>query len=100
MKNEAHARIIINKLLEEAGWRFLDDENGKANILLENHVKITQEAIHDWGVDYEMTKNGSLDLATPAIVVWAQPPGGRNHLVRTREAPRSWAVDRKPNSIA
>jgi type I restriction enzyme R subunit len=24
---EAKARIKINKLLEEAGWRFFDDEN-------------------------------------------------------------------------
>ncbi len=43
MKNETHARIKINKLLEEAGWRFFDNEQGKANILLENHVKITRK---------------------------------------------------------
>ena len=42
MKNEAHARIKINQLLEEAGWRFFDNNEGAANILLENHVKITQ----------------------------------------------------------
>jgi len=42
MKNEAHARIRINQLLEEAGWRFFDHEEGHANILLENNVKITQ----------------------------------------------------------
>jgi len=30
MQKEAKARIRINKLLEEAGWRFFDDENGKA----------------------------------------------------------------------
>ena len=29
---EAKARIKINKLLEAAGWRFFDDENGSANI--------------------------------------------------------------------
>lgn len=62
MKNEAHARIKINQLLEEAGWRFFDDEKGKANILLENHVKITQKEIDAWGNDYEKTKNGSLDF--------------------------------------
>lgn len=62
MKNEAHARIKINQLLTEAGWRFFDDENGKANILLENHVKITQSDIDDWGNDYEKTKHGSLDF--------------------------------------
>ena len=62
MKNEAHARIKINQLLEEAGWRFFDNETEKANILLENHVKITQKEIDAWGNDYEKTKNGSLDF--------------------------------------
>jgi len=62
MKNEAHARIKINQLLSEAGWRFFDNDLGKANILLENHVKITQTAIDDWGNDYEKVKNGSLDF--------------------------------------
>ncbi|MBN2747263.1 MAG: type I restriction enzyme HsdR N-terminal domain-containing protein [Bacteroidales bacterium] len=60
--NEATARIKINKLLEEAGWRFFDSEEGKANILLENHVKITQEHVDAWGNDFEKTKHGSLDF--------------------------------------
>ena len=34
---EAKARIKINKLLEEAGWRFFDSEEGKTNILLEDY---------------------------------------------------------------
>ncbi|KRG28678.1 restriction endonuclease subunit R [Salegentibacter mishustinae] len=62
MKNEAHARIKINKLLEEAGWRFFDNGKGKANILLENRVKITQELMDAWGNDYEETTDGSLDF--------------------------------------
>lgn len=62
MKNEAHARIKINHLLEEAGWRFFDSEEGPANILLENHVKITQKDVDAWGNDYEKTKSGSLDF--------------------------------------
>ena len=32
---EAKARIKINKLLEEAGWRFLDDENGTAKFVID-----------------------------------------------------------------
>ena len=36
---EAQARIKINKLLEESGWRFFDDGKGKANIVLEPNVK-------------------------------------------------------------
>lgn len=62
MKNEAHARIKINKLLEDAGWRFFDNENGKANILLENHVKIKQQNVDAWGNDFEKTNSGSLDF--------------------------------------
>lgn len=37
---EAKARIKINRLLEESGWRFFDDEHGPANIRLEPNVKI------------------------------------------------------------
>ena len=62
MSKEAKARIKINKLLEEAGWRFFDDEEGPANILLENYIKITQKEIDAWGNDYEQTKSGSLDF--------------------------------------
>ncbi len=62
MKNEAHARIKINKLLEEAGWRFFDNHEGNANILLENHVKITQQEADAWGNDFEKTTHGSLDF--------------------------------------
>lgn len=62
LQNEAHARIKINQLLEEAGWRFFDNHEGKANILLENHVKISQQAIDAWGNDYEKIKSGSLDF--------------------------------------
>lgn len=62
MSKEAKARVRINKLLEEAGWRFFDDDKGPANILLENHVKITQTEIDAWGNDYEQTKTGSLDF--------------------------------------
>lgn len=62
LQNEAHARIKINRLLEEAGWRFFDNHEVKANILLENHVKITQKEIDAWGNDYEKVKSGSLDF--------------------------------------
>lgn len=42
MQKEAHARIKINKLLEESGWRFYDSEQGKANIRLEAGVKFDE----------------------------------------------------------
>ncbi len=62
LQNEAHARIKINQLLEEAGWRFFDSSEGKANILLENRIKITQKEVDAWGNDYEKVKSGSLDF--------------------------------------
>lgn len=59
---EAKARIKINKLLEEAGWRFFDDEKGPANIQLEPNVKITKKDIDAFGVDFESTKGGFVDF--------------------------------------
>jgi len=56
-EKEAKARIKINKLLEEAGWRFFDSEQVKANILLENNVKITRQKLDEWGEDFESVKN-------------------------------------------
>lgn len=39
---EAKARIKINELLEESGWRFFDHTKDKANIVLEPKVKLTK----------------------------------------------------------
>ncbi|MCF7734635.1 MAG: hypothetical protein K9N23_23330 [Akkermansiaceae bacterium] len=39
--NEASARIKINKLLEEAGWRFFADGRGAGNIQLEPNASFT-----------------------------------------------------------
>ncbi len=61
MKKEAQARIKINKLLEEAGWRFFDDDNGKANIVLEGGITLTQEYMNEFGDDFEGTKKGYID---------------------------------------
>ncbi|MFC1563817.1 DEAD/DEAH box helicase family protein [candidate division KSB1 bacterium] len=59
---EAQARIKINKLLENAGWRFFDDQNGKANISLENNVKISKTEFDEYGNDFEGTANGFIDF--------------------------------------
>lgn len=59
---EAQARIKINKLLEEAGWRFFDSQDGPANIQLEANVKITKKAIGDCGENFEKVKNGFVDF--------------------------------------
>lgn len=59
---EATARIKINKLLEQSGWRFFDDENGIANISLELNTKITQQQVDAFGNDFETTKKGFVDF--------------------------------------
>lgn len=56
-EKEAGARIKINKLLEQSGWRFEDDVDGKANIQLEPGVKYTE-----LGDDFEHTKQGFIDF--------------------------------------
>ncbi len=62
VEKEAKARIKINKLLEESGWSFFDNEAGKANILLENNVKLTKEKLNELGEDFEKTGNGFIDF--------------------------------------
>ena len=59
---EAKARIKINKLLEASGWRFFDDAEGKANIVLEPNVKLTKEQVDDLGENFETTRNGFIDF--------------------------------------
>ena len=59
---EAKARIKINKLLEAAGWRFFDDENGPANIQLEANEKLTKKQIDEYGDNFEKVKNGFVDF--------------------------------------
>jgi len=61
-QKEAKARIKINKMLEESGWRFFDDENGPANIVLENNVKITKTHFDEFGENFEKTANGFIDF--------------------------------------
>lgn len=62
MAKEAKARIKINKLLEDSGWRLLDSTDGKANVLFENNVKITKEGIDALGENFEKTSNGFIDF--------------------------------------
>ncbi len=59
---EAKARIKINKMLEDAGWRFFDSEAGPANIQLEANVKLTKKQIDDCGENFEKNKNGFIDF--------------------------------------
>jgi type I restriction enzyme, R subunit len=59
---EATARIKINRLLEEAGWRFFDEAAGPANIVLEPNIKLKGADIDALGEDFERTKNGFVDF--------------------------------------
>ena len=57
IQKEAQARVKINKLLEESGWRFEDDKKGKANIQLEPGVKYSE-----LGDDFENEVHGFIDF--------------------------------------
>ncbi len=70
---EAAARIKINKLLEESGWRFVADKNGPANIQLEPGIILS-----DLGEDFENVSKGYIDFllldkdGRPLVVVEAK----------------------------
>ena len=91
MAKEAKARIKINKLLEESGWRFFDDAKGKANIVLEPRVKVTKAAIDALGDNFEDTGNGFIDFLLldeagfPLVVLEAKSED-RNPLVGKEQA--------------
>ena len=59
---EAKARIKINKLLEEADWRFFDNADGKANIVLEANTKLIQAGIDVLGDNFEKVQKGFIDF--------------------------------------
>jgi len=81
MSKEAASRIKINKLLEESGWRFFDDENGRANIQLETGSKITKQQLDELGDDFENVTQGYLDYLLigkdgfPLVVLEAKREG-------------------------
>lgn len=62
MRKEAQARIKINQRLQESGWRFFDDETGRANVALESGIKITEQDVDAFGDDFEKTKKGYVDF--------------------------------------
>lgn len=79
--SEAQARITINKLLEEAGWRFAtDDSAGRANVLCEHRVT-RQCPGADLGRDFENAPGGFVDYlllntdGRPVAVVEAKREG-------------------------
>lgn len=59
---EAKARLKINKLLEEAGWRFFDADGKPANIQVEPNVKISKQQVDSMGENFDKVKNGFIDF--------------------------------------
>jgi type I restriction enzyme R subunit len=97
-QKEAQARIKINKLLEDAGWRFFDNEKGKATIKLES--SITMEEL---GEDFQHSKSGFIDFLlvdenqNPILVLEAKKES-LNPLVGKEQA-RNYATSQKVKFI-
>lgn len=94
MSKEAKSRIKINKLLETSGWRFFDDENGRANIQLEANVKLFQKHIDALGEDFEKSKNGFVDscFLMKRVSLWS-------FLKRNGKKKNHWTVKNKPEGM-
>lgn len=88
---EATARIKINKLLEAAGWRFLADSDGPANIRLEPSVTIKLADLDGLGENFEKSGKGFVDFlllderSFPLLVLEAKA-ADKNPLVGKEQA--------------
>ena len=60
--SEATARIKINKLLENAEWRFFPEGDRPANIRLEPSVTIKKSHLDTLGDDFDKTTTGFVDF--------------------------------------
>ena len=91
--SEAAARVKINKLLEEAGWRFFSEDGKPANIRLEPSVTIKASDLDGLGDDFEQTSRGFIDFLLldergfPLIVLEAKSEE-KNPLVGKEQARR------------
>ena len=59
---EATARIKINRMLEKAGWRFFDSDEGPSNIILEGKTSLKKSDLEGLGEDFEKSKKGFVDF--------------------------------------
>ena len=95
---EAKARIKINKLLEESGWRFFDSPEGKANIDVESHIKFDE-----LGEDFEKVKGGFIDFLlldefqNPLVVLEAKSE--KIEPLFAKEQARKYAIAQKAQYI-
>lgn len=90
---EAAARIKINQLLENAGWRFFADAKGPANIQLEPSVTVKTQDLDALGENFEKSSKGFIDFLLlnekdfPFIVLEAKAED-KNPLVGKEQARR------------
>ena len=90
-EKEAKARIKINKLLEEAGWRFFPSPAGPANIQLEPSVTLKPAQLDALGENFEKATKGFVDFllldakGSPLIVLEAKAED-KNPLVGKEQA--------------
>jgi type I site-specific restriction endonuclease len=105
MPSEAEARISINKLPEETGWRFLPDADGnRENIVLDHRVSGgTFSPNADLGDDFERVPEGLVDyllLNTDgrAVAVVEAKRESINRLAANDQA-RAYAVSLNANHI-
>jgi len=62
-EKEAEVRIKINKLLEKAGWRLCDDENGRKNVDLEHSTRVQKSDKETGGaIDYLLLDDKNFPL--------------------------------------
>ena len=95
MSNEATSRIKINRLLENAGWRFFEQDGQPPNICLEAKATITRQQFDEFGENFEKTKNGYIDFLMldqkgfPFIVLEAKSTA--KHPLIAKEQAREYA---------
>jgi type I restriction enzyme, R subunit len=86
-EKEAKARIKINKMLEEAGWRLLDSPAARANVHLETTIALKADQL---GNDFEKLPIGHADYslhddnAYPVAVLEARYNRPRSMMVKFR----------------
>jgi len=92
-EKEATARIKINRLLEEAGWRILPGKGQPANIRLEPSVALAPDDMDGLGENFEKTTKGFVDFLLldskgfPLLVLEAKAED-KNPLVGKEQARR------------
>lgn len=96
-QKEASARLKINKLLEQSGWKLIDDDLGQANVTVENHLVVdTDQSTSTLGDDFEKISGGFVDYVLygqnrkPLAVLEAKR--NKIHPLDAKEQARDYAI--------